>query len=221
MRNTDIKEVYNTFLKISRTRQNKPYKLRTDFSSFSETEYYLPVLKLKNFFDRNFTVNIEDFFTAPYEVYEEQDFYDLSFYNSMAAIKVYNLFCNKIIQLSPDSEVQIKNILRGVKHIENYCISNNIPLNKYLYHKQENSITNSFIIHLKEKNISVYNLFAFKDFDKVYSKLDFDVMRFILNDIPLKLSILRGKFYSSTKGKKISITGLKIIEKSINKAIEK
>lgn len=221
MRNVDIKDVYNTFLKVSRTRQDKPYKLRNDFSNFSETEHYLPVLKLKNFFDRNYTVNIEDFFVAPYEVYEEQAFYDLSFYNSLAAVKVYNLYCNKMIQLNPDNDIQVNNILRGIKFIQEFCNSKNLRLNNYLQYIEKGSLVNSFIIHLKEKNISVYNLFAFKDFDRVYSKLDFEVLRFILNDIPLKLSILRGKYHASNKGKKIAITGLKIAEKNINKTIEK
>jgi hypothetical protein len=217
MRDTDIEFIYNTYLKISRVKQNKPYKLRTDFSDFKNTEHYAPILKLKNFFDRNYTVNIEDFFVAPYEVYEEEGYYDLSFYNSLAAIKVYNLFCNKITQLEPDSDLQVKNIIRGLKFIEKFCSDNKVKLENYLNHKKENSVTNSFIIHLKEKNISIYNLFAFKNFERIYSGLDYEVLRFILKDIPLRISILRAKYYASKIGKNLSIKGLKLIENKLKK----
>jgi len=222
MRNTDIKYIYNTYLRISRQKQNKPFKLRENFEGFETNENYLYVIKLKSFFDRNYTVNIEDFFTAPYEIYEDKDFYNIDFYNTLTAVKVYNLFCNKRNQLDPDNELQINNILRGLKFIKNFCAEKNIPLNKYLLHYEKNSVTSSFLIHLKSKDISIYNLFAFKDFDKHYSKFDFDLLRFILNDIPVNISILRSKFYSSKKGKNIAITGLKIIEKELTKnAVEK
>lgn len=221
MRDTDIKYIYNTFLRISRQKQNKPFKLRENFEGFDKTEYYLPVLRLKNFFDRNYSVNIEDFFTAPYEVYEDEDYYGIDFYSSMAAIKVYNIFCSKRNQLDPDTDIQINNILRGLKHIKEYCIKNNIMLEDYLEHFEPGAVTKSFIVHLKEKNISPYNLFPFKNFDKVYSKLDFEVLKFILNDIPLKMSIYRGKFYASKKGKSISVQGLKAIEKTIKETLEK
>jgi len=216
MRNTDIKHIYNTFLRISRQKQNKPFKLRSNWDDFEKSDFYLPVLKLKNFFDRNYTVNIEDYFLSPYEVYEEKTYYDLDFYNTLSAVKVYNIFCGKKNQLDADNEIQVNSILRGLKFIKKFCIEKNISLSDYLNYLEPGAVVNSFIIHLKEKNISVYNLFTFKDFDKIYSRNDFDTLRFILNDLPLKLSILRAKFYNSKKGKSIAINGLKIIEKEIN-----
>lgn len=217
MRETKISDIYNTYLRISRSRQNKPYRLRSNFDDFEKSENYLPVLKLKNFFDRNFTVNIEDFFTAPYEVYDEDAYYDLDFYNSLAAVKVYSMFCVKKNQLNPDSELQINSILRGLKFIQNFCTEKRIKLNQYLSHKEPNSLTNSFILHLKDKSVSIYNLFAFKDFQKIYGSLDFEVLRFILGDLPLRVSIYRSQYYGSKKAKQISIIGLKTIEKNISK----
>lgn len=217
MRETKISDIYNTFLRISRSRQNKPYKLRSNFDGFEKTENYLPVLKLKNFFDRNYTVNMEDFFTAPYEVYEENSYYDLDFYNSLVAVKVYNMYCVKKNQLNPDSELQVNSILRGLKFIQNFCSEKKIKLSQYLTHKEVGSLTNSFIMHLKDKSVSIYNLFAFKDFQKIYGSMDFEVLRFILGDLPLRVSIYRSQFYGSKKAKQISIIGLKTIEKNISK----
>lgn len=217
MRETKISDLYNTFLRISRSRQNKPFKLRVNFDDFEKSDNYLPILKLKNFFDRNFTVNVEDFFIAPYEVYEEESYYDLDFYNSLAAVKVYNMFCVKKNQLNPDNDLQINSILRGLKFIQNFCTDKRIKLSQYLLFKEPNSLTNSFILHLKDKSVSIYNLFAFKDFQKIYGSLDFEVLKFILGDLPLRVSIYRSQYYGSKKAKQISIVGLKTIEKNITK----
>lgn len=219
MRSTDIKHLYNTYLRISRKRQNKPYRLRTNWTGFEESEYYVPLLKLKNFFDRNYTVNIEDFFISPYEVYEEEAYYDLDFYNSMSAVKVYSIYCSKKNQMDVDSDIQIDSILRGLKFIEKFCVSRSIKLTEYLNYFESNATINSFLVHLKEKNISIYNLFPFKEFDKTISKIDFNSLKFILNDLPSKISIYRSKFLYSKKGKVLATKGLKLIEQSICKKL--
>lgn len=217
MRHTDIKLLYNTYLRISRQKQNKPFKLRNNWDGFDESENYVLVLKLKNFFDRNEVVNIEDFFVAPYEVYPEESFYDLHYYITMSAIKVYNIYCSTKANLDPDSEIQINSVLRGLKFIKIFCTENNIKLCDYLNFKQIGATTNSFIVHLKEKNISIYNLFAFSDFERVYGRIDRYILKFVLNDVSNKISIYRGKFYGSSKCKQLAIKGLAIIEKEINK----
>lgn len=220
MRYTDLKTLYNTYLRISRSKQNKPFKLRQNWEGFESSENYLPLLKLKNFFDRNSIVNIEDFFTAPYEVYPEDSFYDLNYYNTISAIKVYNIFCTMKSNLDPDSDMQINSILRGLKFVRDYCIVKKIKLSDYLNFKESGAVINAFVVHLKEKNITLYNLFPFKDFEKIYGKLDNYTLKFILNDTANKISIYRGKFYGSKKGKKLSIEGLKLIEKEINNKIK-
>lgn len=219
MRQTDIKLLYNTYLRISRKKQNKPFKLRQNWEGFEESENFVLISKLKNFFDRNEVVNIEDFFLAPYEVYPEESFYDLQYYNTLSAVKVYNIYCNIKSNLDPDSETQINSVLRGLKFIRDYCIENKINLSEYLLHKEKGATTNTFVVHLKEKNVSVYNLFAFSDFERVYGRIDQYVLKFILNDFANKISIYRGKFYGSKKCKYVSTKGLTVIEKEINKKI--
>lgn len=219
MRQTDIKLLYNTYLRISRKKQNKPFKLRQNWEGFDESENFVLITKLKNFFDRNEVVNIEDFFLAPYEVYPEESFYDLQYYNTISAVKVYNIYCNIKSNLDPDSETQINSVLRGLKFIRDYCIKNKIKLNDYLSFKENKATTNAFIVHLKEKNVSIYNLFAFSDFERIYGRIDQFVLKFVLNDLANKISIYRGKFYGSKKCKYVSTKGLLAIEKEINKKI--
>lgn len=218
MRDTDIRHIYNTFLRISRQKQNKPFKLKKNWEGFEQSENYLPLLKLKNFFDRNHTVSIEDYFLSPYEVYEESTYYGLDFYNTLSAVKVYNIFCSKKVYLDVDSDVQVEGILRGIKFIKEFCNKKNISLAEYLNYKERDAVINSFIVHIKEKNVSVYNLFPFKNFDRVYSSMDFGTLKFILNDIALKISIMRSKYYSSKKGRYIAEKGLLLIEKELKKA---
>jgi hypothetical protein len=217
VRNVDIKFIYNTYLRISRQKQNKPFKLRGNWDGFEQSKFYPELVKLKSFFDRNTVVNIEDYFVAPYEVYEEESFYDLNFYNSLSATKVYTIFCNKRNQLDPDNDQQVLFILRGLKFIKEYCIENNIKLKDYLHFKQTNHTINAFFLHLKEKNINIYNLFPLKDFDKVFSSIDYEAKRFILGDLPMKISFYRVKFYGSKKGRQIATKGLSLIEKEISK----
>lgn len=46
---TDLeKDIYNKYLRISRTRQNKPYKLRLNFEGFESKDEFIYVKK-KNF----------------------------------------------------------------------------------------------------------------------------------------------------------------------------
>lgn len=216
MRTVDIQDLYNTFLRISRKRQNKPFKLRANFENFEENQNYPYLVKLKSFFERNYIVNIEDFFISPYEIYEDETFFGLDFYTTLNAVKAYNIFCSHKNNLDPDSEIQTESILRGLKFIKEFCIKNSIPLCDYLKHVQPGAVVPSFIVHLKEKNISLYNLFPFKNIEHAFSTVDFSTLKFILNDVAARISFFRTKFYSSKKGKLIATNGLKLIEKEIN-----
>jgi hypothetical protein len=47
---------------------------------------------LSNFFINNKSVNIADYFKAPYFVYPKNEFFDLSFFVSQKAKSVYKIF---------------------------------------------------------------------------------------------------------------------------------
>ena len=134
-------------------------------------------------------------------------------------VKVYNIYCNYRRDMDPDSEVQKNFALKGLKFITKFCIDNRITLSEYIRYTEPEAKVNAFVQHLKEKNISIYNLFAFKDFDKIFSSLDYALVKFILDDIASKISIYRSKFYGSKNLKKISTIGLKAIEKTINQKL--
>ena len=154
----NIENIYNTYLRISRGKRNLPYKIRKDFSNIVDDEKYPTLLKLESFFKRNSYVNLNNFFEAPYELYTDEKYFDLDFYLTQKAIKIYNLYQKKKTYMDPDSDIQIKSIKDGLIFIYEFCKKNEISLEEYVTHKT-NSM-NSVFVHLKEKEISIYNCLA-------------------------------------------------------------
>ena len=85
------KTLYNEHLKESRRIKNLPYKKRKNFEKINETTK-LCLKKLALFFINNKDVFPSNFFRAPYSIYSEDEFFDLKFYTSQKAIKVYKIF---------------------------------------------------------------------------------------------------------------------------------
>lgn len=210
-----LENIYNTYLRISRSKKNLPYKIRKDFSDIQNNQNYTTLLKLENFFKRNSYVNMNDFFEAPYLVYEDEKDFNLDFYLSQKAIKIYSLYQKKKTYLDPDSDIQRKSVLNGLEFIYNFCKNNKIELSDYMKHKT--NAMNTVFLHLKEKNVSVYNCLAFSDFQKTINEQNYELLEFMLGDIISRLSIFRTKFYASDKCKKISIEGLKILKDRLDK----
>ena len=211
----DIENIYNTYLRISRSKRNLPFKYRKDFSDIANDEKYSTLLKLENFFKRNSYVNLNNFFEAPYELYSDEKYFDMDFYLTQKAIKIYNLYQRKKTYIDPDSEIQIKSIKDGLFFIYNFCKNNQISLENYITHKTNNM--NSVFLHLKKKEVSIYNCLAFLNFQKIVNDNNYEILEFMLGDIISKLSIFRTKFYASNKCKKISQDGLKILKEKLDK----
>ena len=205
------KTIYNTFLKISRGHSGLPYRLRKQWDGFEETEFYPLVMRLKNFFTRNHSVDMTDFFAAPYTLYPGESGFDLHFYSSPKAIKVYTLAQKKKLLLPPDDDYHLQKIILGLKFIKEYCKDNNIDVDDYIH--QKIGVQNTFIVHLKERKISIYNLFAFIDFDRVFRNHDPDLLRFTLGELYDNISVFRTKYFNSQKAKLLAIQGLKKIKK--------
>ena len=56
------KQIYNTYLIVSRSINNKPFKTRKDFTNFEKKPEYLAVKKLAAFFKKHRQLNINSFF---------------------------------------------------------------------------------------------------------------------------------------------------------------
>lgn len=201
------KIIYNTFLKISRSQAGLPYRLRKQWDGFESTPQYQHILRLKNFFSRNKSVDIKEFFSAPFTIYPGESGFDLPFYSSPKAIKIYTLAQKKKLFLSPDDEFHLNSIARGIKYIWRFTREKNIELLDYPKFKE--GIQASFIIHLKERRISIYNLFAFECFEKELLQHDPDILRFTLGELYDNIAVFRTKFLTSKSAKVLAVQGLR------------
>jgi len=209
------KIIYNTFLKTSRSKSGLPYRLRKQWDGFEDTPSYAYVLKLKNFFSRNRSVDIAEFFEAPYTIYPGESGFDLDFYSSQKAIKIYTLALKKKMLLNPDDQYHLNHVSRGLRFILKFCLDNKISLQEYLSFRT--GVQKQFISHLKDRKISIYNLFAFVDFDRQFKSEDADILRFTLGDTYDSLDVFRTKYLNSRLLRKIAELGLTKVNKALQK----
>lgn len=209
------KHIYNSYLRISRSRQNKPFKLRKDFSDFEEDKNYKYVVKLNNILTRNKSILLEDFLNAPYEVYGSNDHYDLKFFTTQRAINVYTTYTKKRMADDISSENVIEKIKESLFFIYNFCKENDITLKDYISHKT-NAI-NSFVLHVQENKIIIYVLFGFRNFEPELNKTPYEIREFILGDLVRNIDRYRKNFQASKKAKGIIRKGLSEIYKLQNK----
>jgi hypothetical protein len=203
------KIIYNNFLEVSKKINNKPVKYRKNFDNFPDENYIL-VNKLNAFFNKFQHLKIKDFFEAPYFVYNE-NYFDLKFYLSQKAIKAYTLYNDKFLLNNPDDSNTIKKMQESVKFIYDYCNENKIDIKDYLLVKEGDY--NVFLKHIKNRDIIIFILFAFSNFEKVLSSIDSEIKNMYSSNFS-RLNYIRTKYYSSSKAKKI-INNFKIfVEKS-------
>ena len=89
------KRVYNTWLATTRSRCDKPFKIRKQWSGFESKPEYLYVKKLAKLFRRYDNIDINEWFEAPYEIYPEKVQYDLKIYTLMKQYNTYRLYIQK------------------------------------------------------------------------------------------------------------------------------
>ena len=193
------KHIYNTYLVVTRSINDKPFRLRKDFTDFEKKPEYIAVKKLAAFFKKHRHLNIDSFFEAPFFVYGE-DHFSLDFYCTHKAISTYTKYNDNFLIEKPDSEVSKKKIKESILFITDFCKSKNINIREYLTFKEEKEYY-SFLYHIKDRKINVYILFAFNNFDKVVKSISPDV-KHLLTPTLLKLNYLRAKLYTSTQMKK-------------------
>ena len=193
------KYIYNLWLETLRRLNNKPVRYRKDFSEFDPTSL-VQVQRLAYFFTKFPLVNIKDFLEAPYFIYNEK-YFDLKFYNSQRAITAYTTYNNVFLVDNPDHAQTLLKIRDSFAFIAKFCKENNVKIEDYTAHGTDKIQT--FMLHLKERNICLYALFVFPKFDEILSKYDVDIKRFVFGSTFDKLNFYRTKYYGSKQAKKL------------------
>jgi len=194
------KQIYNTYLIVSRSIINKPFKTRKDFTNFEKKPEYLAVKKLAAFFKKHRHLNINSFFEAPFFVYNE-DYFSIDFFCTHKAIATYTRYNDNFLVENPDSKVSNRKIKESIMFIVNFCKSNNIKVSDYIICKEIDNQYYAFLNHLKDRKINIYILFAFKNFENVIRNIDVNVKTLLAPSL-MKVDYIRTKMYSSGQMKK-------------------
>tara|TARA_R100001129_G_scaffold182307_1_gene162756 strand:- start:484 stop:1143 length:660 start_codon:yes stop_codon:yes gene_type:complete len=210
------KHIYNSFLYASRKAKNKPVRLRQNFDNL-QSEDEVALKKLSLLLSKYNHINYNDFFIAPYKVYKEDNYFNLSFFNTRRAIKCYSMYCKEKEIQNPDSEDSIDILKDCLKFIFNFCNENKITLAEYkIYTSNDVSgATPEPFIHLKNHKINFYILHAL-NMDSIIQKQQ-GTLTWIISDFYDLYSQTRSKFLSSKFLKAKAKKGLKIIEQNLLK----
>jgi len=205
--------IYNTHLRVSRTRQSKPFRYRKDFTSIDDkTKIYLKKISL--FLEKFEHIKLDEFIVAPYEIYKDENYFELDYYTTLKATKAYTLFQTSKLYESPDSEYHLNNIIESLNFIQKFCKQHELKLAHYLKHCPDK--VPSFFIHLKEHKVNIYTLLGFKDFTKELRGIDAELAKFILGEeLYNRVDTSRTKLFGSQKALPLISKGLQIIEKKL------
>ena len=205
------KFIYNKFLATTRSIQNKPFKLRKRFDNIDDLTTVC-LKKLSLFFNRFKHVDVDKFFRAPWEMYIDKGNFDLKFYTTQRALKVYTLYIQRQAMRKPDTEEQLYDIKQSLKYIYRFCNNTNITVDEYMSHKTGDIHT--FMLHLKEHKVNIYTLFGFPNFENKMKQFDTDHLKFMLGDIATNLSEFRTNYITSQHAKNFIKLGLDKIKQN-------
>ncbi len=192
---TDLeKHIYNKHLAISRSKRNKPFKLKRDFSDIEDTEKHKYLSRISVLVNKHSEINLDVFFEAPYELYKDVSYFGLDYFSSMRAIKSYTLYKKQLLLLDPDS--QLDSIKESLKFISHFCIDNKIYFHQYHLHKTADLFT--WMKHYKENKINIYSIMEFPNIFSTAKQLTEEVQKFFLSSFLDQFHNFYSKYNNST-----------------------
>ncbi|MDD4110009.1 MAG: hypothetical protein PHS54_00485 [Clostridia bacterium] len=204
------KNLYNTYLRVSRTAENKPFTFRKDFSDM-DPSIIVHLNRISNLFLKYPHINPEDYFISPYKIYPNAEHFTLEYYAGMGAVKSYSLYKKQIQELPPDSPEQIDFIIKSLKYIGAFCIKHGIKIDQYP--KFKIGLTYEWMKQVKKHEISIYVLMEFSEINNIIEEVPEDERELFLGDL--------GKYYLGYKSKYIqSKMAKQLVKEGINKIIK-
>jgi len=186
------KRIYNTYLKYSRN--GMPFKYRENFDKMSDF-MVLTLKKLSLFFNKHEHLNLNDFFEAPLEVYEDQPYPKIDYFLSRSAIRSYSIF--KTQKENQNPEKQLDSIKESFLFIMKFCLENHISVESYLNHK--NGISCSWLNHYRERKINPYSLMELGDLIKSIDEHPKDIIDLFAQDLNDKIIKFKIRYKQSPK----------------------
>ncbi len=213
------KDIYNTYLRVSRTTQDKPFRYRKDFSDFPAEDLY-HLKRICVFLNKFPQIRTEYYFKAPFMLYRDQTYFGLDYFSGMAAIKCYSTFMKELREKDPDCEEQLTMIADSLKFIARFCSEKNIPLNKYCVNTTGS--TYDWMKHVKNNYVSLYSLMEFKNIFELIMEVAEDERLLFLGDedIKDKFHAYKDRYLKSEKAKLLVKQGLTKIDQVIENSIK-
>lgn len=192
------KKIYNTFLIQGRKANNKPFKIRKNFDDLDE-EVVSVLRRLSTFFINYPSIDTEIYFSAPYKLYPDEEYYKLDYFLSPQAKKAYTLYIKSLELEDPDSNNSLKRLLDSLNFVYKYCLENKLQLQEY-----KDFMVGTlpvFVDHLKHHHITYYTLHALT-FDKI--SVESQILEYIFSEFFSTFQKTKNKFYASKKMKEFA-----------------
>lgn len=207
------KNLYNTYLRVTRTAANKPFTYRKDFTDLDDSKQ-LFLNRIRNLLCKYPHIKPDDYFIAPFKVYPNADHFSLEYYAGMGAVNAYSLYMKQIQEMSPDSNEQIDFIRDSLKYIGAFCIRNKIKVEEYPTCKT--GLTYDWMKHVKKHEISLYVLMEFPEIHNIIMGTAEDEKDLFLGDLGKYYLGYKSKYIQSSIAKQLVKEGISKIKKVIN-----
>ena len=211
---TDLeKRVYNTFLIQTRKVQKKPFQVRKNFEKFEEHPQYHFIKRIANFLSRYPDVRIEDYFSAPYSIYQDDSYFDLNYYASPKGIKAYSVY--KLNQEKDSPDARIDRVKDSLKTIAEFCKEKKISIWDYPDFKMSGNLP-EWVYQIKHGKIDPYVMMGFDNISYRIEAMQTDEKDLFLGDFGLNFTNHKYKYMQSIKLKKLLTTALPLIQEFIS-----
>lgn len=211
MINDKQKNIYNSFLRASRIAKNQPFTQRSKFDNLDPTKALL-LKKLEAFFNAHISVRYNDFFIAPYFIYNKDDYFDLQFFVTRKAIKCYTEYVKRREVDAPDSDEVIKKCKECCAFIYYFCKEAGITLKDY----KSTTCNGAPLVlqHVKEHKLNFYTLHGL-EVSNIIPGQDLSLYNFMFENFYDTYNTTRLNFIRSTKLKNIVRDALKLIDEKL------
>jgi len=186
------KRIYNKHLAVSKIVKNKPFRVRVNFEKFDESRLVF-LKKIETFLSKYPEVDIDRYFIAPYKLYPDVEYFDLSYFASPRAIKSYSLYSNIIKLQQPDE--QKTDVAESLRFIGSFCINHKINLDDYGVFRKD--LEPCWVYHLKTGKINCYTLMEFPGIYSIIEEMPGDERIFLLGEFGTNFLEYRNKYNNS------------------------
>ena len=166
---------------------------------------------LERFFNSYNNIKIDDYFSAPYRIFEDTDYFDLEFFLTSKAKKAYSQYMKKIEMDDPDSESSLKRLVDSLRFVKNFCKEKGLTLEQYPVYIESN--LPCMIDHLKNHHI---NMYALHSLGVTKIEVENRILDFIFSDFWITFQKTKNKFHLSKKMKEFSHKATTKIKEQIN-----